>query len=33
MGWATSSAPDTNGGTPAVVAHNENLDDIADDTK
>jgi hypothetical protein len=33
MGWALSSAPDTNSGTPAVVAHNENSDQIADATK
>ena len=30
---ALLSAPDTNSGTPAVVAHNENSDDIADATK
>ncbi|MEX0802756.1 MAG: hypothetical protein WD688_05495 [Candidatus Binatia bacterium] len=29
----TLSAPDTNGGTSTVVAHNENPDDIANDTK
>src|SRR5262249_30181768 len=33
LNWVTSSAPDTKGGTSAVVAHNENPDNIADGTK
>ena len=33
MSWATLSAPDANGGTSAVVTHDENPHDIANDAK